>query len=74
MTFLTTQFGKPFTAAGFGNRFRDQCNDAGRKFFQRALCRIGSAALDVATRQKIEAAFAELATCAPDDTVVTDRL
>jgi hypothetical protein len=29
MTFLTTQFGKPFTAAGFGNWFREQCNDAG---------------------------------------------
>jgi integrase len=29
MTFLTPQFGKPFTAAGFGNWFREQCNDAG---------------------------------------------
>src|SRR4029077_20940899 len=29
LTFLTTQFGRPFTAAGFGNWFRDQCNDAG---------------------------------------------
>src|SRR5262244_666484 len=29
MTFLTTQFGKPFTAAGFGNWFREQRNDAG---------------------------------------------
>jgi integrase len=29
LTFLTTQFGKPFTAAGFGNWFRDQCNAAG---------------------------------------------
>jgi integrase len=29
MTFLTTAFGKPFTAAGFGNWFRDQCNAAG---------------------------------------------
>jgi integrase len=28
MTFLTTQFGKPFTAAGFGNWFREQCNAA----------------------------------------------
>jgi integrase len=26
LTFLTTQFGKPFTAAGFGNWFREQCN------------------------------------------------
>jgi integrase len=29
LTFLTTQFGKPFTAPGFGNWFREQCNDAG---------------------------------------------
>jgi integrase len=29
MTYLTTQFGQPFTAAGFGNWFRDQCNAAG---------------------------------------------
>jgi integrase len=29
MTFLLTEFGKPFTAAGFGNWFRDRCNEAG---------------------------------------------
>jgi integrase len=29
MTFLTTQFGKPFTAPGFGNWFREQCDAAG---------------------------------------------
>jgi integrase len=29
MTFLMTEFGKPFTAAGFGNWFRDRCNEAG---------------------------------------------
>jgi len=29
LTFLVTEFGKPFTAAGFGNWFRDQCNRAG---------------------------------------------
>jgi integrase len=29
LTFLTTQFGKPFVAAGFGNWFREQCNLAG---------------------------------------------
>jgi integrase len=28
-TFLTTEFGKPFTAAGFGNWFRDRCDEAG---------------------------------------------
>jgi integrase len=26
---LTTSYGKPFTAAGFGNWFRDRCNEAG---------------------------------------------
>lgn len=29
LTFLVTEFGKPFTAAGFGNWFRDQCDRAG---------------------------------------------
>jgi integrase len=28
LTFLVTSFGKPFTAAGFGNWFREQCDDA----------------------------------------------
>jgi integrase len=29
MTFLVTGFGKPFTAPGFGNWFRDRCDEAG---------------------------------------------
>jgi len=29
LTFLVTQFGKPFTANGFGNRFRKWCDEAG---------------------------------------------
>jgi integrase len=29
MTFLVTEQGKPFTAAGFGNWFRDRCDEAG---------------------------------------------
>jgi integrase len=29
LTFLITSFGKPFTAPGFGNLFRDWCNEAG---------------------------------------------
>jgi len=28
LTYLTTSFGKPFTAAGFGNYFRECCNEA----------------------------------------------
>lgn len=29
LTFLTTDKGEPYTAAGFGNAFRDWCNEAG---------------------------------------------
>jgi integrase len=29
LTFLVTEFRRPFTAAGFGNKFRDWCNQAG---------------------------------------------
>jgi integrase len=29
LTLLVTEFGKPFSAAGFGNWFRDKCNEAG---------------------------------------------
>jgi site-specific recombinase XerD len=29
LTFLVTERGKPFTAAGFGNWFRDRCDEAG---------------------------------------------
>jgi integrase len=28
LTYLTTQFGKPFTSAGFGNWFRERCDEA----------------------------------------------
>jgi hypothetical protein len=28
LTFLVTEYGKPFTEAGFGNWFRDRCHDA----------------------------------------------
>jgi integrase len=28
LTFLVTEFGRPFTAAGFGNKFREWCNQA----------------------------------------------
>jgi len=29
MTYLTTEFGKPFSVAGFGNKFREWCDQAG---------------------------------------------
>jgi len=28
-TYLVTSFGKPFTRNGFGNRFRERCDEAG---------------------------------------------
>lgn len=31
LTYLVTEWGRPFTAAGFGNWFRDRCNEAGLK-------------------------------------------
>jgi integrase len=31
LTFLLTEYGKPFTANGFGNWFRDRCDEAGLK-------------------------------------------
>ena len=31
LTFLTTQFGQPFKAAGFGNWFRERCDEVGLK-------------------------------------------
>ena len=49
-TFLVTEFGKPFTAAGFGNWFRQRCNEAGlphcsahglRKAFLRRMAEAG---------------------------------
>jgi integrase len=33
LTFLTTKSGKPFSAAGFGDWFRDRCNEAGLQGF-----------------------------------------
>lgn len=50
LNFLVTAFGKPFTPAGFGNWFRDRCNEAGlpncsahglRKAFTRRLVHAG---------------------------------
>ena len=29
MTYFVTAFGKPFSVAGFGNKFREWCNEAG---------------------------------------------
>jgi integrase len=57
LTFLVTQFGKPFTAAGFGNWFRERCNEAGlphcsahglRKAASRRLAEFGCTVHEVA--------------------------
>lgn len=56
LTFLTTAFGKGFTAAGFGNIFRDWCDAAGlkghsahglRKAAARRLAEAGCSALQI---------------------------
>jgi integrase len=44
LTFLVTEFGKPFTSAGFGNWFRERCDEAGLKHcsahgLRKAACR-----------------------------------
>jgi integrase len=39
LVYLVTDFGKPFTPAGFGNKFRDWCNDAGLKHCTAHGCR-----------------------------------
>ena len=56
-TFLVTHFGKPYTAPGFGNWFREQCDAAdcfdisahgGRKATARRLAEIGCSANQIA--------------------------
>jgi integrase len=57
LTYLITQFGKPFTSAGFGNWFREQCDAAGlsqcsahglRKAAARRLAEAGCTAYEIA--------------------------
>jgi len=52
-TFLVTSFGKPFTAAGFGNWFRQRCREANVSDVSshglRKLCLIRLAELDLST-------------------------
>ncbi len=58
LNFLITDFGKPFTAAGFGNWFADRCNEAGlphgcrahglRKAACRRLAEAGASAPEIA--------------------------
>lgn len=39
LVYLVTQFGKPFTAPGFGNKFREWCDEAGLKHCSAHGCR-----------------------------------
>src|SRR5262245_60445197 len=57
LTFLTTQFGRPFTSAGLGNKFREWCDQAGlqhcsahglRKAAARRLAEAGCTAHEIA--------------------------
>jgi integrase len=45
LTFLVTEFGKPFTAAGFGNWFREQCDLAGVPLSAHGLRKAGATRL-----------------------------
>ncbi len=44
-TYLVTDFNKPFTAAGFGNKFREWCDEAGLKHCSAHGCRKAGAQL-----------------------------
>lgn len=72
MTFLVTEFGKPFTAAGFGNWFRDKCDQAGlpqcsahglRKAMSRRLAELGATNMEgrAITGHKTDRMFAHYA-------------
>jgi len=45
LTYLMTEFGKPFTAAGFGNWFREQCDAAGVTLSAHGLRKAGATRL-----------------------------
>jgi integrase len=49
LTFLTTQFGKPFTAQGFGNWFRERCAHGLRKAAARQLAEAGCTEHEIAS-------------------------
>jgi integrase len=72
MTYLQTEFGKPFTGNGFGNWFRRRCNDAGlphcsahglRKAMSRRLAEGGATSLEgrAITGHKTDREFAHYA-------------
>jgi integrase len=60
LTFLVTSFGKPFTRAGFGNWFRDRCDEAGLNHCAAHGCRKAGATIAAengATEKQLMALF-----------------
>lgn len=80
LTYLVTEFGKPFTASGFGNWFREKCDKAGlphctahglRKAMSRRLAEAGATALEgrAVTGHKTDRMFAYYAESANKKTL-----
>lgn len=80
LTYLVTRTGKAFTAAGFGNWFRERCNDAGlpncsahglRKAMARRLAESGATHLQgrAVTGHKSDAMFSHYAAAANRETL-----
>lgn len=59
LTYLVTEYGRPFTAAGFGNWFRERCREAGVPGSAHGLRKAGAvtAAENGATSQQLMAIF-----------------
>ena len=69
LTFLVTEYRKPFTAAGFGNWFRDRCNEAGLpQCSAHGLRKAGAtrAAENGATTKQLQAIFGWVTTKEPE--------
>lgn len=85
LTFLVTAFGSPFTSAGFGNWFREQCDAAGlpqcsahglRKAMSRRLAEAGATNLQgrAVTGHKTDRMFAHYAERADQARLATDAM
>jgi integrase len=69
LTFLVTAHGKPFSAAGFGNWFKDRCNEAGLSRCSAHGLRKASAsraAENLGTTKELQAIFAWVTTKEPE--------
>ncbi len=83
LCFLETEFGRPFTSAGFGNWFRDRCNEAGlrqcsahglRKAMSRRLAESGATHMQgkAVTGHKTDREFSRYAAAA-DQVALADQ-